>query len=39
MADNPAAVFVPALLIIAVASAFNLVGDWLGETMTKTGRS
>jgi peptide/nickel transport system permease protein len=39
MADNPAAVFVPALLIIAVASAFNLVGDWLGETMTRTGRS
>jgi len=39
MIDNPAAVLVPALLIIGVASAANLVGDWLGQTLTRTGRS
>ncbi len=38
MMDNPAAVLVPALLIIGVACAANLVGDWLGQTMTRTGR-
>lgn len=31
MFDNPAALIVPAILIIAVASAANIVGDWLGE--------
>tara|TARA_R110002124_G_scaffold157845_1_gene324872 strand:- start:1657 stop:2514 length:858 start_codon:yes stop_codon:yes gene_type:complete len=39
MVDNPAAVLVPALLIIGVASAANLVGDWLGQVLTRTGRS
>ncbi|TQO20303.1 peptide/nickel transport system permease protein [Rhodoglobus vestalii] len=39
MIDNPAAVLVPALLIIGVASAANLVGDWLGQILTRTGRS
>lgn len=39
MVDNPAAVIVPALLIIGVASAANLVGDWLGQILTRTGRS
>jgi peptide/nickel transport system permease protein len=39
MIDNPAAVLVPALLIIGVASAANLVGDWLGQNLTRTGRS
>lgn len=39
MMDNPAAVLVPALLIIGVACAANLVGDWLGQTMTRTGRA
>lgn len=39
MADNPAAVLIPALLIIGVASAVNLVGDWLGERLTRTGRA
>ncbi|MBH0008345.1 ABC transporter permease [Salinibacterium sp. SWN1162] len=39
MIDNPAAVLVPALLIIGVASAANLVGDWLGQRLTRTGRS
>ncbi|MGV8858080.1 ABC transporter permease [Rhodoglobus sp.] len=39
MIDNPAAVLIPALLIIGVASAANLVGDWLGQNLTRTGRS
>ncbi|MGV8913091.1 MAG: ABC transporter permease [Rhodoglobus sp.] len=39
MVDNPAAVLIPALLIIGVASAANLVGDWLGQNLTRTGRS
>lgn len=39
MMDNPAAVLVPALLIIGVACAANLVGDWLGQIMTRTGRT
>jgi peptide/nickel transport system permease protein len=39
MFDNPAAVIVPAVLIIAVACAANLVGDWLGQRMTRTGAS
>ncbi|MEL0625881.1 ABC transporter permease [Salinibacterium amurskyense] len=39
MIDNPAAVLIPALLIIGVASAANLVGDWLGQILTRTGRS
>ncbi|GAA1517763.1 peptide/nickel transport system permease protein [Agromyces terreus] len=37
MFDNPAAAIVPALLIIAVACAVNLVGDWLGQRLTRTG--
>lgn len=35
MFDNPAAVIVPAVLIIAVACAANLVGDWLGQRLTR----
>lgn len=35
MFDNPASVIVPALLIIAVASAVNLVGDWLGQRLSQ----
>ncbi|MBO1900509.1 ABC transporter permease [Leucobacter weissii] len=37
MADNPAAVWVPALLIIAVACAVNLLGDWLSERYAARG--
>ncbi|MFB6612065.1 ABC transporter permease [Agromyces sp. NPDC056379] len=37
MFDNPAAVIVPATLIIAVACAANLVGDWLGQRLTRAG--
>lgn len=39
MIDNPAAVLIPALLIIGVACAANLVGDWLGQTLTRAGRA
>lgn len=39
MMDNPAAVLIPTLLIIGVACAANLVGDWLGQTMTRSGRA
>lgn len=39
MMDNPAAVLVPTLLIIGVACAANLVGDWLGQTLTRSGRA
>jgi peptide/nickel transport system permease protein len=35
MFDNPASVIVPAVLIIAVASAVNLVGDWLGQRLSQ----
>ena len=35
MFDNPAAVIVPAVLIIVVASAVNIVGDWLGERWSR----
>ncbi|MET0855093.1 MAG: ABC transporter permease [Microterricola sp.] len=38
MADNPAALFAPALLIIAVACAINVVGDWLLPRLTIGGR-
>ncbi len=38
MLDNPAAVIVPALLIIVVACSVNLVGDWLGQRLTRSGR-
>ncbi|GAA5038414.1 ABC transporter permease [Microbacterium fluvii] len=38
MFDNPAAVVVPALLIILVASAVNLVGDWAGQRLSQAGR-
>lgn len=37
MFDNPAAVVVPALLIILVACAVNILGDWLGERLSRTG--
>ncbi|WP_022889658.1 ABC transporter permease [Agromyces italicus] len=37
MFDNPAAVIVPAVLIIAVACCVNLVGDWLGQRLTRSG--
>lgn len=37
MFDNPAAVIVPAMLIIAVACSVNLVGDWLGQRLTRSG--
>lgn len=37
MFDNPAAVIVPALLIILVACAVNVLGDWLGERLSRTG--
>lgn len=36
--DNPAAVVVPALLIITVACAVNLVGDWLGQRLAQNGK-
>lgn len=35
--DNPAAVIAPALLIILVACAVNLVGDWLGQRLAQNG--
>lgn len=38
MLDNPAAVIVPAVLIIVVACSVNLVGDWLGQRLTRSGR-
>lgn len=38
MIDNPAAVIVPAVLIILVACSVNLVGDWLGQRLTRSGR-
>jgi peptide/nickel transport system permease protein len=37
MFDNPAAVMVPALLIILVASAVNLIGDWAGQRLSQGG--
>lgn len=37
MFDNPAAVVIPALLIILVACAVNVLGDWLGERLSRTG--
>ncbi|MBN9175765.1 MAG: ABC transporter permease [Microbacterium sp.] len=37
MFDNPAAVILPALLIILVACAVNVLGDWLGERLSRTG--
>ncbi len=37
--DNPAAVVVPATLIILVACAVNLVGDWLGQRLAQNGRT
>jgi peptide/nickel transport system permease protein len=39
MFDNPAAVFLPALLIITVACAVNLVGDWLGQRLAQHGQT
>lgn len=38
MFDNPAAVIVPAVLIILVASAVNLVGDWAGQRLSQVGK-
>ncbi|MBC9936016.1 MULTISPECIES: ABC transporter permease [unclassified Leucobacter] len=37
MAGNPAAVITPALLIIVVACAINLFGDWLSERFEERG--
>lgn len=37
MFDNPAAVITPALLIILVACAVNVLGDWAGERLSRTG--
>lgn len=37
MFDNPAAVMVPAALIILVACAVNLVGDWIGQRLSQVG--
>ena len=37
MADNPAAVWAPALLIIAVACAANLIGDRVAERFSRRG--
>lgn len=34
---NPAAVFMPALLIVVVAVAANLVGDWIGQRLSHVG--
>lgn len=39
MFDNPIAVLAPALLIVAVASAVNLVGDWAGQRLAQVGES
>ena len=39
MFDNPFAVVVPALLIILVASAVNLVGDWAGQRLSQVGEA
>ena len=39
MFDNPAAVVVPAVLIILVASAVNLVGDWAGQRLSQVGKT
>lgn len=37
MLDNPAAVIAPAVLVIAVACAINLLGDWLGKVVSGRG--
>ncbi|HET8928572.1 MAG TPA: ABC transporter permease [Microbacterium sp.] len=37
MFENPWAVVVPALLIIIVAGAVNLVGDWIGQRLSQVG--
>jgi peptide/nickel transport system permease protein len=37
MFENPWAVVVPALLIIVVAAAVNLVGDWIGQRLSQVG--
>lgn len=37
MFDNPASVIVPAALIVAVACAVNLVGDWVGQRLSQRG--
>ncbi|MCP2635216.1 ABC transporter permease [Microbacterium sp. HD4P20] len=39
MFDNPFAVIVPAVLIILVASAVNLVGDWAGQRLSQVGKA
>lgn len=39
MFDNPSAVIVPAVLIILVASAVNLVGDWAGQRLSQVGKA
>ncbi|WP_062301032.1 ABC transporter permease [Demequina subtropica] len=37
MFQNPAAVFLPALLIVVVAVCVNLVGDWIGQRLSQVG--
>ena len=37
MFENPWAVVVPAVLIIVVAAAVNLVGDWIGQRLSQVG--
>lgn len=39
MFDNPAAVLIPALLIVLVACSVNLIGDWVGQRLTPGGTS
>lgn len=39
MFDNPAAVIIPAALIILVASAVNIVGDWVGQRLSQVGQA
>ena len=37
MADNPAALIAPAVLIVLVSMAINVVGDWFGERLERKG--
>lgn len=39
MFDNPAALIIPASLIILVAAAVNLVGDWVGQRLSQVGQA
>lgn len=37
LADNPAALIAPAVLIVLVSMAINVVGDWFGERLERKG--